>query len=168
MPISMHTMSVPVFARMLNGLSAWLDRAAAQAREKNYDPAVLLASRLYPDMLPLSKQIQIACDAAKFGVARITGDEAPKYEDNEATIDDFKARIAKTIAWIESVPASRFEGREEAPVSVPVRNRDPLQYNGLGYLQQHGLPNFFFHVMTVYAILRHNGVPLGKADYLGH
>jgi hypothetical protein len=168
MPISMHTMSVPVYARMLHSLSTWIDRAAAHAQEKNYDPAVLLASRLCPDMLPLSKQIQIACDAAKFGVARLTGDEAPKYEDNEATVDDFKARIARTIAWIESVPASRFEGREEAPVSVPVRNRDPLQYNGLGYLQQHGMPNFFFHVTTAYAILRHNGVPLGKADYLGH
>ncbi len=168
MPISMHTMSVPVYARMLQSLSAWLDRAAAHAKERNYDPAVLLASRLFPDMLPLSKQIQIACDSAKFGVARLTGDEAPKFEDTETTIDDFKTRIAKTIAWIESVPASRFEGREEAPVSVPVRNREPLQYTGLGYLQQHGLPNFFFHVTTAYALLRHNGVPLGKADYLGH
>jgi hypothetical protein len=167
MSISMHTLSVPVYARMLAGLSAWLDKAAAHAQARKFDPAALLAARLYPDMLPLAKQVQIACDAAKFGVARLAGVDAPKFDDTETTIDELKARIARTIEWIESVPAARFDGREDAPVSVPVRNRDPLQYTALGYLQQHALPNFFFHVTTAYALLRHNGVELGKADYLG-
>jgi len=167
MSISMHTLSVPVYARMLAGLSVWLDKAAEHAQARKFDPAVLLAARLYPDMLPLAKQVQIACDAAKFGVARLAGVDAPKFDDTETTIDELKARIARTIEWIESVPAARFDGREDAPVSVPVRSRDPLQYTALGYLQQHALPNFFFHVTTAYALLRHNGVELGKADYLG-
>jgi hypothetical protein len=167
MALSMHSASVPVYAKMLGNLSAWLDQAAAHAQAKKFDPAVLLASRLYPNMLPLAKQVQIACDSAKFGVARLVGDAAPKFDDTETSVDELKLRIAKTIDYLLSVPAARVEGSEGKPVSVPMRDREPLQFTGEDYLRHFAMPNFYFHVTTAYAILRHNGVELGKADYLG-
>jgi hypothetical protein len=167
MSISMHSASVPVFVRMLNNLSSWLDKAAAHAQTKKFDAKVLLAARLYPDMLPFTSQVQIACDTAKFGVARLAGGDAPKFDDTESTIDELKARIAKTIEYVQSVPAAKLDGTEEKTVSVPRRDKDPLQVPGETYLKHQVLPNFFFHVTTAYAILRHNGVEIGKGDYLG-
>jgi hypothetical protein len=167
MAISMHSASVPVFVRMLNNLSCWLDKAAAHAQAKKFEPKVLLTARLAPDMLAFTSQVQIACDAAKFGVARLSGTDAPRFEDTESSIDELKARIAKTLDFVQSVPASQLDGTEAKSVSVPRRDKEPLQVPGETYLKHHVLPNFFFHVTTAYAILRHNGVELGKGDYLG-
>ena len=167
MTISMHSASVPVYLKMLGNLSVWLDKAEAHAASRKFDPANYLQLRLAPDMLPFVTQIQIACDTAKFGVARVAGIEAPKFEDKETSLSDLKARIAATAEFIRSVPAAQIDGREAAPVSVPRRNRDPLQFDGETYLKHFALPNFFFHVTTAYALLRHAGVELGKSDYLG-
>ncbi len=167
MTISMYSASVPVFVRMLRNLSACLEKAQAYAKTRGFDSAVLVGSRLAPDMLPLAKQVQIACDAAKFGAARLAGVDAPSFEDKEATIAELQARINKTIDYIESVDASKIDGSEEREVQVPIRGREPLKLRGLDYLTQFVLPNFYFHVCTSYGLLRHNGVDLGKGDYLG-
>jgi len=166
MKISMHTMVVDQCAHMLRNLSALLDKGVAHAEAKKFDPAVLVNARLAPDMFPLSRQVQIATDMVKAGVARLTGQEAPRYEDTEQTMDELKARIAKTIDYIESVPASAFEGSEERDIRIPLRDRT-LEMKGLQYVRQWVLPNFYFHVTTVYALLRHNGVDVGKRDFLG-
>lgn len=166
MAITMHSASVPIFLTMLGNLAKWLDKAVAHAQTKKFDPDTLLTSRLAPDMLSLGKQIQIACDSAKFGVARLAGGEAPKFDDTESTIAELQARIEATAAYLRSVPADQVDGSEGKPISVPVRGRDPLQFTGEQYLKHFALPNFFFHVTTAYALLRHNGVELGKADYL--
>ena len=166
MAISMHSASVPIFVKMLGNLSCFLDKAAAFAEAKKVDPGVLLGSRLYPDMLPMGRQIHIACDTAKFAVARLTGLEAPKFEDTETTIAQFKERIARTVDYLNSAPADAFAGSETREVTVPRRDRDPLKFEGEAYLKHYALPNFFFHVTTAYAILRHNGVELGKTDFL--
>ena len=168
MAISMHSASVPVFVRMLRNLSACIDKAAAHAESKKFDPKVLVESRLAPDMLPFRTQVQIACDAAKFGVARLAGVEAPKFADDETSFDDLKARIAKTIEFVQGVPAASVDGTEGKAISVPRRNSEPMQFTGENYLRFMALPNFFFHVTTAYALLRHNGVDLGKGDYLGN
>ena len=166
MAITMHSASVPIFLTMLGNLAKWLDKAVAHAQAKKFDPDTLLTSRLAPDMLSLGKQIQIACDSAKFGVARLAGGEAPKFDDTESTIAELQTRIEATAAYLRSVPAAQVDGSEDKPISVPVRGRDPLQFTGEQYLKHFALPNFFFHVTTAYALLRHNGVELGKADYL--
>ena len=166
MSITMHSASVPIYLNMLSNLSHWLDKAAVHAKAKGFDPETLLTMRLVPDMLPLRNQVQIACDTAKFGVARLAGTPAPKFEDHEQTIADLQQRIAATLDYVKSVPASAVEGSEALSVSVPVRGRDPLKFTGEQYLQQFALPNFFFHITTAYALLRHNGVELGKGDYL--
>ena len=166
MAITMHSASVPIFLTMLGNLAKWLDKAVAHAQAKKFDPDTLLTSRLAPDMLSLGKQIQIACDSAKFGVARLAGGEAPKFDDTESTIAELQTRIEATAAYLRSVPADQVDGSEGKPISVPVRGRDPLQFTGEQYLKHFALPNFFFHVTTAYALLRHNGVELGKADYL--
>lgn len=166
MSISMHSASVPVFVRMLGNLLDWLDKAEAHAAAKKFDAAVLLGMRLAPDMLPFTKQIQIACDAAKFGVARLAGAEAPKFEDNEATLEELRERVRKTIAYVRSVPASQIDGTEDKDVVVPRRDGS-LTLKGEPYLKHFVLPNFYFHITTAYALLRHNGVELGKGDYLG-
>ena len=166
MPITMYSASVPVFVRMLGNLSKCLDKAEAHAQAKKFDTSVYLASRLAPDMLPFPRQIQIACDGAKFCVARLGGVDAPRYEDNEASMADLKQRIAKTLAFVQSVPAEQIEGSEDKDISVP--RRDGVQVmKGEIYLRHVVLPNFYFHITTAYALLRHNGVELGKADYLG-
>ena len=166
MAITMHSASVPVFVRMLGNVLQWLDKAEAHAQAKKFDSNVYLAARLAPDMLPFVRQIQIACDAVKFGVARLAGVEAPKFEDNEASIADLRARIRKTLDYIESIPAVQIEGTDAKDIVVPRRDGS-MTLKGEAYLKQFVLPNFFFHVTTTYALLRHNGVDLGKADFLG-
>ena len=166
MAISMHSASVPVFTRMLGHLAAWLDKAEAHAQAKKFDTSVYLAARLAPDMLPFTKQIQIACDAAKFGVARLAGVEAPKFEDCEASFADLRERIRKTVAFVESVPASAIDGTEDKDITVPRRDGN-IVLKGEFYLKHYVQPNFYFHVTTAYALLRHNGVELGKGDFLG-
>jgi len=162
----MYSMSVPVFAKTLGNLSAILDKAAAHAEAKKIDPAVLLASRLYPDMFPLTKQVQVAGDFAKGTVARLAGEEPPKYDDNETTIEALKARIARTVDYVQGFQAARFAGAEERDVQMKIRDQT-LSFKGLPYLAHVALPNFFFHATTAYDILRHNGVELGKRDFIG-
>jgi hypothetical protein len=166
MTISMHSASVPVFVRMLGNMLTWLDKADEHAKARKFDSGVLLAARLAPDMLPFVNQIQIACDAAKFAVARLAGAEAPKFEDNEANLDELRQRIRKTIDYVRSVPAAQVDGTEDKDIAVPRRD-GTLTLKGEVYLKHMVLPNFFFHVTTAYALLRHNGVDLGKSDYLG-
>lgn len=166
MTISMYEASVPVFAQMLGSLSSLLEKAAAHAQARNIEPSVLLDARLYPDMFPLSRQVQVACDAAKNGCARIAGVEAPKYEDKERSIDELKARIATTLAFIGGIAREAIDGQEDREISIPLRERK-LEMKAMPYLLHWVLPNFFFHVTTAYDILRHNGVELGKRDYLG-
>jgi hypothetical protein len=166
MPFSMYSASIPVFQHMLRNLSHLLDKAVANAEVRKFDPSVLVNFRLAPDMLPFSKQIQIACDAAKLAVARIGGIDAPKFEDTETSFADLKARIQKTLDFLASVPAAKLEGTESREVTFPVGRDKTRTMTGEAYLTTWALPNFFFHVTTAYAILRHNGVDLGKADYL--
>lgn len=166
MALSMYTASVPVFQHMLRNLSHILDKADASAQARKFDPAVLMTARLAPDMLPFTRQILIACDAAKNGVGRISGVEAPKFEDNEASIAELKARIGKTLDYLATVPASALDGTEDKEVTFPVGRDRTRTMTAQAYLLTWTLPNFFFHVTTAYAILRHNGVDLGKTDYL--
>jgi len=166
MAISMYDVAVPVFNQQLKNLSGLLDKASAHAQARQFDVSVLLQARLYPDMFPLTRQVQIACDAAKYGVARLTGTEAPKGEDKEATVDELKARIAATLAFVNSVPRERFDGVESRKVEVPVRTQT-YTFDGRTFLLHWAMPNFFFHVTTAYDLLRHNGVEVGKRDFLG-
>jgi uncharacterized protein len=166
MAITLHSASVPIFTRMLGNLLTWLDKAEAHAAAKKFDPSVLLATRLAPDMLNLLTQIQIGCDAAKFGVARLAGIDAPKFEDKETSFAELRERIRKTIDFVASVPAGQIDGREDTEVIVP-RRAGPMTLKAEAYLKGWALPNFFFHLTTTYALLRHNGVDLGKADFLG-
>jgi hypothetical protein len=163
---SLHDTAVPVFDSMLKNLSTLLDKAVAHAQAKGYDPAVLLQSRLAPDMFPLTRQVQIATDAAKFGVARLTGVEAPKFADDETTFEQLRARIEKTRAFVTGVPREAFEGAEGRRVEVPTRTAT-YAFDGRTFLLHWSMPNFYFHVVTAYDILRHNGVEVGKRDYLG-
>lgn len=166
MSISMHSASAPVFTRMLNNLLRWLDKAEVHAAAKKFDASVLLAARLAPDMLAFTKQIQIATDTAKFCIARLAGVDAPKFDDNEASLAELRARIRTTISFLDSVPAAKVDGSESREVVIPRRD-GPITMTGEAYLTNYALPNFFFHVTTAYALLRHNGVDLGKPDYLG-
>jgi hypothetical protein len=144
----------------------WLDKAEAHAQARKFDTVNYLGLRLAPDMLPFASQIRIASDAAKGCVARLSGQEPPKYEDNEATLDELRQRIRKTIDYVQSVPASAIDGSEEREIVIPMRTRDPLHFKGEYFLKHWALPNFFFHCTTAYALLRHNGVELGKTDFL--
>jgi hypothetical protein len=166
MSLSMHQASVPVIVRALNNLSAILQKGAAHAEAKKFDPSVLLNSRLAPDMFPLVRQVQIATDNAKGCAARLAGVEIPKYEDTEATFDDLQARIRKTLDFVQSVSAAQFEGSDTREVVLKVRGND-VTFKGVDYLQSFALPNIYFHSVTAYAILRHNGVEVGKMDFLG-
>ena len=166
MTITLHSATVPVFTRMLGNLAGWLDKADAHAAAKKFDSAVYLGLRLAPDMLPFSKQVQIACDAAKFAVSRVAGVDAPKFDDTEASIADLQERIRKTAAFIESVPAAQIDGCEDKDVVVPRRDGS-MTLKGEAYLKHFATPNFYFHITTAYALLRHNGVELGKGDFLG-
>jgi hypothetical protein len=162
----MYALSAPVFVRMLRNLDAVLDKGAAYAAARKIEPAVLINARLFPDMFPLVNQVRIAGDFAKGAMARLTGSEPPKYEDNEASFDDLKARIAKTIAYVETFKPEQFEGAETRTVTMKMRGEDKT-FDGLTYLANIVLPNFYFHLTTAYDILRHNGVELGKRDFVG-
>ena len=166
MTISMHQASAPRFAHMLRSLSGVLDKAQAHCEAKKIDPLALTQFRLYPDMFPLTRQVQIACDTAKGAVARLAGADIPKHEDTEQTFAELKARIAKTLDFIESVPAAKVDGSEDREVVLKMRAGD-MKFTGLEYLLGFAYPNFYFHVTTAYDILRHNGVELGKRDFLG-
>ena len=166
MTISMYQASAPRLANSLNNLAAILDKAAAHAEAKKIDPSVLLQSRLYPDMLPLLRQVQIASDNAKGAVARLAGVEVPKYEDTEETIVDLKQRLAKTIDFVSSVKPAQIDGSEEKDIHLKLGPRE-VTFKGMQYLLGFALPNFYFHVVTAYDILRHNGVEIGKRDFIG-
>jgi hypothetical protein len=166
MTISMSSASLPVFKTMLGNLSHILDKAQAHAEARKFDPAALLQFRMAPDMLPFTRQIQIACDAAKNGMARISGLEAPKFEDVETTFPELQARIRKTLDYLGTVPAERLDGTEDKDITFPVGRETTRTMKAEAYLKHWALPNFFFHITMAYAILRHNGVELGKSDYL--
>jgi uncharacterized protein len=166
MSITMHSASVPVFVRMLSNLGHWLDKAETHAQAKKFETTVYLSARLAPDMLPFTKQIQIACDGAKFAVARLAGVESPKFEDNETSFAELRERVRKTIDYVQSVPAAQIDGSEAKDIVIPRRDGS-MTMKGEVYLKHYVLPNFYFHLTTAYALLRHNGVELGKTDFLG-
>lgn len=166
MPISMSSASLPVFKLMLSNLNHILDKAQAHAEAKKFDPSALMQARLAPDMLPFTRQVLIACDAAKNGAARLSGVEAPKFDDTETSIAELKARIQKTLDYLATVPADKLDGTEDKEITFPVGRDVTRTMKGEAYLKHNVLPNFFFHVTTAYALLRHNGVDIGKADYL--
>ncbi len=166
MTISMYQASVPVCTRMLNNLAAILEKAAAHAEARKIDPAVLINDRLYPDMLPMGRQILIASDTAKGGAARLAGVEPPKYEDNEKTFPELIERLRKTVAYLNTFKPEQIDGSEKKTVTLKIRE-ETLTFEGLPYLLNRVLPNLYFHVSIAYAILRHNGVDIGKKDYLG-
>ena len=166
MAISMHQISVPMFLKTLGNLSAILDKGAAYAESKKIEPSVLLSYRLAPDMLNLTKQVQIASDHAKRASARLAGLEPPAYEDNEASFADLKARIDKTVAFIKTLKPEQFDGAETREIKLKVGGVDKT-LSGQTYFLHNALPNFFFHVITAYDILRHAGVPIGKGDFIG-
>jgi hypothetical protein len=167
MSLTMHSASVPIFVRMLGNLLSWLDKAEAHAQAKKFDTANYLGLRLAPDMLPFARQIQIATDTAKGCVARLAGVDVPKWDDQEASLDELRARVRKAIDYVQSVPAAQIDGTEGREIVLPMRTGEPLCFTGEAYLRNWVLPNFFFHVTTTYALLRHAGVEVGKADFLG-
>lgn len=166
MSITMYQASIPLFVRMLGNLSAILHKAATYVHATGGDPAALLDTRLFPDMLPLTRQIQIATDNAKGPAARLANIERPVFEDNEKTFDELQDRIARTIAFLGSIPASSIDGSEQRKVALTLRGND-VKFLGQPYLLHFALPNFYFHVTTAYAILRHAGVDIGKLDFIG-
>ena len=166
MKISMYHACVPTITRSLNNLAAILEKGAAHAEAKKIDPGVLIGSRLYPDMFPLVKQVQIASDVAKGGSARLAQAEPPAFEDNEASFPELVARLRKTVAYLETLKPEQIDGSEDRTVTWQTRTAT-RSMQGLPYLLNHVLPNVNFHVTTAYAILRHNGVEIGKQDFLG-
>lgn len=167
MTISMYQTSAPRFVNMLKNLSAILDKAQAYADARKIEHTVLTGYRLFPDMLPLTRQVQIACDSAKGAMARLAGVEIPKNEDVEQTFPELKARIATTIAFIETFKAAQIDGTEEKEITFKTRGNDTT-FKGMQFLLGFAYPNFYFHVTTAYDMLRHNGVELGKWDFLGN
>ena len=166
MSITMHSASAPVFVRMLGNVNTWLDKAEAHAAARKFDSSVYLGTRLAPDMLPFVKQIQIACDTVKFCVARLAGVDSPKFEDNETSFAELRQRIDATVAFVKSVPAAQIDGSEDKDITIPRRDGSMVM-KGEAYLKHFALPNLFFHLTTAYALLRHNGVEIGKMDFLG-
>jgi hypothetical protein len=166
MQISMYTMSVEAYVPTLRALSKLLDKGAQHAAAKKFDTSVLASGRLAPDMFPLVKQVQIACDFAKNSSARLSAQEPPRFEDSEQTLDELKTRIAKTIDYLQGLRADGFKGSEDRDIKIPLPNNNSMEMKGLPYLNTWALPNFYFHVVTAYAILRHNGVDVGKRDFL--
>ena len=166
MPITLSQAALAPLTRQLTVLSKLLEKGAAFAAANGIDEADLLASRLAPDMAPLSRQVQIASDGAKGGVARLAGQEPPSFADDETTIAQLQERVAKTLAFIQSVPASAIDGSEDRAITLKAGPRE-FKFTGQDYLLHFVLPNFFFHVTTAYALLRHRGVEIGKMDYLG-
>ena len=166
MTISMYQASVPRFANTLKNLSAILDKAQAHCEAKKIDPLALTSFRLFPDMFPLARQVYIATDTAKGAVSRLAGIEIPKYDDVEQTIPELNARIAKTVEFMLGVPAAKIEGSADRDIAMKIAGKDTV-LKGAQYLLGHAYPNFYFHCITAYNILRHNGVEVGKRDFLG-
>jgi len=166
MTISMYQASVPRFINILGNLSNILDKTQAHIDAKKLSDASLTAFRLFPDMLPLSTQVQIACDTAKGVVARLAGVDIPAFEDNEKTIAELKARAAKTVAFIQTITPAQVDGTEDKDI-VTKRGEKETHYKGMQFLLGHAVPNFYFHITMAYAMLRHNGVEIGKRDFLG-
>ncbi|WP_222564464.1 DUF1993 domain-containing protein [Novilysobacter antarcticus] len=167
MSISMYAASVPVFRQMLGSLVAILDKAETYAAERKIEPAVLLQSRLFPDMLPLVRQVQISCDFATGVTARLAGEDVPAYDDQEQGFDQLRERLQRSLGFLDSVDAARFEGSEDREILTRPGTPKERRFSGQDYLLTYGLPQFFFHVTTAYALLRHNGVEIGKRDYMG-
>jgi uncharacterized protein len=166
MKISMYALSHDVFKKALTQLLLVMEKGVANAKTRNFDPNIFVSQRLAPDMLPFSKQIQLTSDFAKNSMARLAGIDPPKFEDNETTVDELVARVKKTLEYIDTVPGAGLEGSEDRDIKIPLRDRT-LEMKGLPFLQNWALPNFFFHHVTAYNILRHNGVDVGKRDFLG-
>ena len=164
--MSMSSAAINTFEIQLKALARLLDMAEAHATAKKFDVSVLLNSRLAPDMLPLTKQIQIACDFPKGAMARLAGQEPPAWEDTEVTFEELKARIEKTIAFVEGIDAGSVDGQEDRDITLVRRGVESV-IKAQAYLLEQALPNFFFHITTAYAILRHNGVEIGKKNFLG-
>lgn len=162
----MYVVTVPPIVRSLSNLRSILKKAAAHAEAKKIDSSILINARLYPDMYALSRQVQIATDVAKGAVSRLAGLEPPKFEDNEATFPELLARLDKTIALLESFSPEQIDGSEDKAITLPMHDKTAT-FTGLNYLLDFVLPNIYFHVTTTYAILRHNGVEIGKNDFLG-
>lgn len=167
MSISMYTASVPVFQQLLGGLNDILAKAQAHVAEKKIEPSALLQARLFPDMFVFVRQVQIACDFAKSVSARLAGADVPPYEDTEQTFDELSARIEKTLAFIGALDAARFEGSAQREIVLRPGTPKERTLDGQAYLLHYGLPQFLFHVTTAYALLRHNGVDIGKRDFMG-
>jgi uncharacterized protein len=166
MSLSMSKASAAVFLQILKGLDGVLRKASAHAEANKIEPAALLQARLYPDMFPLTRQVQICCDFAKGAAGRLAGDDFPTFEDNETSFEDLQSRVARTIAYIESLEAAAIDGSEDRDIAL-VRRGETTVHKGEAYLLHQALPNFYFHAVTAYDILRHNGVPVGKRDFLG-
>ncbi|MGL4440020.1 MAG: DUF1993 domain-containing protein [Bosea sp. (in: a-proteobacteria)] len=166
MPITMHAASIPVLTHSLKALATVLEKAEAHATALRIDPNALLHARLYPDMFHMMRQVQIACDMAKGGACRMAQMEIPSHPDTEATFQELLARIQKVLDLLASIPASAIDGGEDRMITIKVAGQE-MSFKGADYLTRWVNPNFFFHVTTAYNILRHNGVPLGKGDYLG-
>ena len=167
MTISMYQASVPRFINILGNLANILDKAQAHVEVKKIAEGTLPGYRLFPDMLPMTSQVQIACDSAKGVVARLAGIDIPVFEDNEKTLADLKTRVAKTIAFIQTITPAQIDGTEEKDIVIK-RGEKETHYKGMQFLLGHAVPNFYFHVTTTYNILRHNGVEIGKRDFLGN
>ena len=166
MKVSMYAMSHDVFKRALTQLLLLLEKGVASAKARNFDTSVLVHARLAPDMFPLVKQIQLTSDFAKNSMARLAAVDPPRFEDSETTMDELFARVKKTIEYIDSLDPAALEGSETRDIRIPLRVRT-VELKGLEFLQKWALPNFFFHQVTAYCLLRHNGVDIGKKDFLG-
>ena len=166
MAISMHQVSLPVFVKHLNGLTGCMKKAQALYAEKKYDETTLLTYRFYPDMFSFTRQVQAATDHAKTCTALLAGVEAPKFEDNEKSLAELITRVEKTVAFLNAVKPEQIDGTEGKAVTVKMRDRE-MNFTGLELLQNRSLPNFYFHTTTAYDILRHNGVEIGKRDFMG-
>jgi len=165
--MSFYDASVPAYLQILNSLTGLLNKAEAHCKAKNIQPDVLLGSRLYPDMLPLSRQIQLASDFATKGCARLTGSEVPSIPDTEKTFDELKARLAKTIDYVKAFKPAQFDGAETRDVTFPAGPDKSITLKGQQFLSSFSFPNFYFHAATAHGILRHNGVEVGKRDFMG-
>ncbi|HTH95670.1 MAG TPA: DUF1993 domain-containing protein [Rhodocyclaceae bacterium] len=167
MSLSLYQASVPVFIRSLENLSHILEKGAAHAEAKKIDPAVLIGARLFPDMFALARQVQIVSDTVKGACARLAGVDIPSWPDTETTFPELQQRIAKTIDFLRSLKPEQIDGGDQKPIVLPTRSKGDIHFTAQSYLLNHAFPNFFFHVTTAYGILRHNGVEIGKWDYLG-
>lgn len=166
MTLSMYEASIPTFIHGLNNLSAILKKAETYAEEKKFDSSILLGARLFPDMFPLPRQVQIACDIVKGAAARLAGADVPSFPDTESTFAELQSRIKKTIDFIKTVKPAQIDGSEKRPIKLTVGGNE-LSFDGQQYLLYFVIPNFYFHITTTYGILRHNGLNIGKADFLG-